>query len=545
MLRSLVGSEMCIRDRLKCRWSEGNGFEILRCVGQYGRYGEDRHEWDATANRMIQYKLWHDWTGQDVWRKQHSCACAGEDSTEVGSADTWYSPATGAMYAGALDSRGCPTPAGWKQEPWQWRKRRVDMDCIIDHNGHMEATFLPHFTRMGNPDWKASVRLALSVLLQRVDDAIQKPGSQVFRGIYERPTQREHQNTSVLKVLGLCIGIDKYRHLSPLQNCVSDASAMAAAFRNPEQSSHGITATDLEDKYAFLDVLEEELGRLIDQHALTVSTVVVFTACHALQLSGQVYLVPAGAKLHLKKRFEQSVEESCLRLSKVSSVVTAAVDKAKERAMHAHGAYPGRCKCIFILDACRDTGLMAYPSETLDAHKSEGFVTSEQLRETSCDTLFMFSTWQGDYANDVSLYAKTLLANMFVPGRCLGAVQTAAREALKLSGQHPTIGAACIDSLLAVPLFDECGILKVNEGDQLIAKITSRSSPNSTGPETSHSQQRVLALFSTHHKDGPNVRPELRELVAQLGVKSLQQADLISLKPVSYTHLTLPTKRIV
>lgn len=171
------------------------------------------------------------------------------------------------------------------------------------------------------------------------------------------------------------------------------------------------------------------------KHACSLQNVVIFLACHALQLDGTVYIVPAGAEFDSdsKEYFKESVEDSCYTLKHLADRVTDCVDLARAlpAAQNANGGKP--VTVMFILDACRDgvsldnaddesygRQVAKYAPCSLNAKTdTEGRFS----RRNNCQHILMFSTWKGDTASDGRLcdghspYTKALLDHMFIPGK--------------------------------------------------------------------------------------------------------------------------------
>ena len=221
--------------------------------------------------------------------------------------------------------------------------------------------------------------------------------------------------------------IDEYSHLCSLRHCVGGAKAMAKGFNKEYNGTRGIelvSRQDVADKDEIMNQFlpDSKLGAAIS-NSNQLRVVVIFLACHALQLGGEVFLVPASAKLNTK------VRDKCVALSEVAKLV---MDQVNERTT--------KVLCVFIVDACRDPGLPDQ-STVLDAKQTEHLFSSKQL--SGCNHLFMFSTWHGDKAKDGNLlqahspYTQALLDSMFTASSFLD-VQSAVEAALKTTDQCPT-----------------------------------------------------------------------------------------------------------
>ena len=354
-----------------------------------------------------------------------------------------------------------------KQEPWQWRRGRVGIDAQVDYEGLLEATFRGSLEAAFRDSWKQHVQDTIIRLLEMVDGVVAK--GLMFRSV-EQPSKAvwfppPTQKPVPLKVLGCCVGVNKYKsdQLSNLQNCVSDAEAIAEGFCSAEYRSRGISVdvTNIRTSGQLLEALNDELDPIIKEHSATLRTLVVPFACHALQLDGEVYLIPPGADFtesSNEQRFKNSVSDQCLALSDVVSEITKLMDDAMHELAASSSVFVKDCRCIFILDTCRDQGF------TCAGTKPHASITETFLKPkepTVCNHLFMFSTSQGKCASDGgareghSLYTATLLEHLFVPGKRLIDVQTATENALKAINQTPTWhGPSNVQNSV---LFENCG----------------------------------------------------------------------------------------
>ena len=244
---------------------------------------------------------------------------------------------------------------------------------------------------------------------------------------------------------------------------MSDAEAIAEGFCSAEYRSRGISVdvTNIRTSGQLLEALNDELDPIIKEHSATLRTLVVPFACHALQLDGEVYLIPPGADFtesSNEQRFKNSVSDQCLALSDVVSEITKLMDDAMHELAASSSVFVKDCRCIFILDTCRDQGF------TCAGTKPHASITETFLKPkepTVCNHLFMFSTSQGKCASDGgareghSLYTATLLEHLFVPGKRLIDVQTATENALKAINQTPTWhGPSNVQNSV---LFENCG----------------------------------------------------------------------------------------
>ena len=212
-----------------------------------------------------------------------------------------------------------------------------------------------------------------------------------------------HRGDTV-EVMALCIGIDKYdqckNHIQwpPLRHCLSDASAMAKAFTCSENCSLAKAATEeqgyqLEDFQQLYDE-EGDFCTKVKQHSTTLRAVVVYAACHGVQIQNDVYLVPTDAKVNDRntKSYKDSIERQCVKVKDIADHVTKVVDESRPK--------DARKKCVFlfILDTCRNANTQH--STNLDANVTEKFWQSQELENSRCERFFMFSTWQGGCAGD-------------------------------------------------------------------------------------------------------------------------------------------------
>ena len=67
---------------------------------------------------------------------------------------------------------------------------------------------------------------------------------------------------------------------------------MATRFCSVEDASQGVEITGLRAKIDFKKRLKHQLEPLVQQHVNSLRTVVVYVACHGLQLGEHIYLVP-------------------------------------------------------------------------------------------------------------------------------------------------------------------------------------------------------------------------------------------------------------
>jgi hypothetical protein len=160
------------------------------------------------------------------------------------------------------------------------------MDRMVDFDGYMKSTFLPHFRVMDNEDWTGAVRTAMCGLLHMVDETINKPNSQTFRGVCD--VQQDAPNTDAQHaVLGVCFAINEYKHLRSMRHCEPDAEAMAAEFTCQEHNSHGIAVTanngcSISGKRDIEKCLKSLVFPLFSSSIVSLQTMVMYFACHGL-----------------------------------------------------------------------------------------------------------------------------------------------------------------------------------------------------------------------------------------------------------------------
>ena len=147
------------------------------------------------------------------------------------------------VYNGPLDwaHRPCPPEQDGqpsRQEPWQWRKARAELDLEVDYEGLPQQAFQP---RLG-PSWRERVREVVRLLLAATDQVVKATGLQ-FRAVMQPDQQMwfPPPQQKQLQVLGCCIGIDDYETLPKLKHCCSDAKEMAARFCSAEHASRGVS----------------------------------------------------------------------------------------------------------------------------------------------------------------------------------------------------------------------------------------------------------------------------------------------------------------
>ena len=215
-----------------------------------------------------------------------------------------------------------------------------------------------------------------------------------------------------------------------------------------------------------LEAIRGVLAEFVKGHGATFRTFVLYFACHALQLDNEIFLIPPGAELTTSsiEAFKSSVPKQCLKLSDVVKACTQIIDDNRKelaaRFANSDKTFDlGTCRCIFILDACRDEGFEALEGTKPYAPVTETFLLCNGA--TFCERLFLFSTSQGKCASDGgareghSWYTNALLEILFVPGKLLADVLKAAEAALSPLGQKPTVHGDSLCTQLTSALFEE------------------------------------------------------------------------------------------
>ena len=93
------------------------------------------------------------------------------------------------VYNGPLDWTHRPSPPEQdgqpsRQEPWQWRRARAELDLEVDYKGLLQQAFQ---SRLG-PSWRERVREVVRLLLAATDQVVKATGLQ-FRAVMQPDQQ--------------------------------------------------------------------------------------------------------------------------------------------------------------------------------------------------------------------------------------------------------------------------------------------------------------------------------------------------------------------
>ena len=148
-----------------------------------------------------------------------------------------------------------------------------------------------------------------------------------------------------LRVAGLCIGVDKYKHIGTLSNAVRDAEQVNAKLNAVPKCRSDVVLNPTSK----MD-LKAKIRKRLQEPSLQAQPPEFFWlyyAGHAIELSnGKVYLVPIDAKL---EHAADDCEDECLGLDRVMKMLRdhldqpARLEKGKEIVF------------LVVLDSCRCT----------------------------------------------------------------------------------------------------------------------------------------------------------------------------------------------
>lgn len=125
----------------------------------------------------------------------------------------------------------------------------------------------------------------------------------------------------------LSIGIDEYKNTGSLQNCISDAISFARGFEfHGDKEAHKkacvILETNIQTKKDFRGLFRRTLRPRIEASRAIVRAVIVYVACHAVQVKSEIYLIPCTADL----TEEEDISDQCYELSALIAEIKQAVD---------------------------------------------------------------------------------------------------------------------------------------------------------------------------------------------------------------------------
>ena len=264
--------------------------------------------WTNATGAPDKIKVWTDWTGQNVWQQDPAT-------------DTWYNPGTSQVYSGKqFTYLGYPEPEGNHKQPWQWQKD-THKHYEVDYEGRLRSIFQPGLAAVGVPDWQGWIQRVTCQLLQAADNQI-STSTAVFRGISDAAAPTSGGLPAHTEMAALTIGIDNYENQNSLKYCVDGATKAALAFNNPERYSVSINATEangytLAADDDILKVVEGSFCKILKECGSQLKATLFYAACHAVQVDGDVYLIPAKAELP-KERFERWVKKRCVCLQEVA-----------------------------------------------------------------------------------------------------------------------------------------------------------------------------------------------------------------------------------
>jgi hypothetical protein len=147
-----------------------------------------------------------------------------------------------------------------------------------------------------------------------------------------------------LRVAGLCIGVDKYKHIGTLSNAVRDAEQVEAKLNAVPRCRCGI----VKDPKTQIDMLSR-VRTFLDDPRLREEPPELFVlsyAGHSIQREGEVYLVPTDAKL------EDEAEDcaiECLSLGRLLQLLRDKLDVPVRQKMGEDRAIV----FLVVLDSCR------------------------------------------------------------------------------------------------------------------------------------------------------------------------------------------------
>jgi hypothetical protein len=180
----------------------------------------------------------------------------------------------------------------------------------------------------------------------------------------------------------LCVGIDHFTELPPLNNCIGDARAIATMMAAIPSTSAIVHLAENVDRAAlFLAV--EAFGRDLDTHAESLEVAFVFLASHGFQFGTKLYLATADVALMSMDAFREvtgaTTERGFRSQANLAETVASGSSLALECWLHEHAAcideivaclrrqYSG--PLALVLDACRTApfpGLAVLPSEMIN-----------------------------------------------------------------------------------------------------------------------------------------------------------------------------------
>jgi len=99
-------------------------------------------------------------------------------------------------------------------------------------------------------------------------------------------------------VRALCLGINAYDHLPPLDNCENDAEQIARGVRTVPDGRRGCAATvrkgsQLRDKLAMINAISSFLAEIDKQYPPRM--VLISVSCHAIQDGADILMAPSAA----------------------------------------------------------------------------------------------------------------------------------------------------------------------------------------------------------------------------------------------------------